>query len=205
MLSVLSSNMKLADLLTALQATNPASVKQYQEGALTYLLLHHQHLIRGLLLPQLTDLEKGGPDTASHILVAVRCCINSREPGQLLPELALLLLPWTNHHTHNIRVFAQLGMCALQEVHPLDSWPAWQQGLRAGGVVALRSLQHFYDTNADFCRFRRSMGSGMLSWSAASVVTPAGIFCSSLACGAGEVCLEDRIPLVCQTGCHLCW
>jgi hypothetical protein len=116
-------------------------VKQYQEGILTYLLWKHQHLIQELLLPQLLDLSKGGAATASHLLIAVQACLHSSQQEQLLPLLALHLLPWTNHHTHNIRTFGQLGFCALLEAKPLDSWPAWQQGLGQGGIGMVQALR----------------------------------------------------------------
>lgn len=163
-----------------LLAVNPPSVKQYQEAALTYLLVKQQHLIEQQLFPQLVDVEKGGPATASHILVAVQAALHSNHQEKLLPQLVQLLLPWTNHHTHNIRVFAQLGLCTLLEARPLASWPAWCEGLGAGGMFLVSHLQRFYDSNADFLRFRKSMGAGVMSWSPANVVTPEGIFCSSL-------------------------
>lgn len=175
-----------ADLLAALECFNPPSVKQYQEASLTYLLLKHQHLIPQLLLPHLTDLEKGGPATASHILSAVQACLHSSQQEQLLPQLVNLLLPWTNHHTHNIRTFAQLGLCAVLEARPLDTWPAWQQGLGEGGVELLRALQRFFNGNTDFQRFRRNIGAGMLHWQPDAAVTPAGIFCSSLSLAGGD-------------------
>jgi hypothetical protein len=130
-----------SELLCALEATNPPSVKQYQEGILTYLLWKHQHLITELLLPQLLDLSKGGAATASHVLITVQACLHSSHQEQLMPLLALHLLPWTNHHTHNIRTFAQLGFCALLEAQPLDSWPAWQQGLGQGGIGMVQALR----------------------------------------------------------------
>jgi hypothetical protein len=99
---------------------------------------------------------------------------------QLLPQVVQHLLPWTNHHTHNMRTFAQLGLCAIFEARPLDSWPAWEQGLGTGGVEMLRALQRFFDGNTDFQRFRGSVGSGMLNWVPGRAVTPAGIFCQSL-------------------------
>jgi len=169
-----------ADIMTCLLTVNPPSVKQYQEASATYLLLKHTRLIDQLLLPELMDLEKGGPATASHILMAVQSALHSGQQEQLMPQVLLLLLPWTNHHTHNIRVFAQLGVCALLEAQPLDSWPGWQAGLGAGGVEMVRSLQRFYCDNADFQRFRRAMGAGMLAWLPEDVATPAGIFCRSL-------------------------
>jgi hypothetical protein len=165
-------------------------VKQYQEASLTYLLLKHQHLIQELLLPQLLDLEKGGPATASHMLSAVQACVNSTQQEQLLPQLVELLLPWTNHHTHNIRTFAQLGLCAVLDAQPLDSWPAWEQGLGQGGVAMVQAVQRFFNGNTDFQRFRNSIGAGMLSWNPDTVVTPAGIFCTSLSL-AGEWCMPQ--------------
>lgn len=172
--------MLCADLLAALETVNPPSVKQYQEASLTYLLLQHQHLIQELLLPQLLDLEKGSPATASHILAAVQACLHSKQQEQLLPQLVNLLVPWTNHHTHNIRTFAQLGLCAVLDAKPLDTWPGWQKGLGEGGVAIVQALQRFFVQNLDFQRFRKNIGAGMLHWQPDSVVSPAGIFCSSL-------------------------
>jgi hypothetical protein len=37
----------------------------------------------------------------------------AEQQHEMLPQLLKLLLPWTNHHTHHIRTFAQLGFCAL--------------------------------------------------------------------------------------------
>lgn len=143
------------------------------------------------MLPELLDLERGGPDTPSHILIAVQACLHSNQQEKLLPQLLQLLLPWTNHHTHIVRVFAQLGCCALFETRPLDSWPAWQQGLGAGGVEMARSLQRFYTSNTDFLRFRRSLG--VTSWEPADVTTTAGIFCKSLSLtGNGTDCVHSN-------------
>ena len=115
----------------------------------------------------------------------MQASLHSNLQEQLLPLVVQHLLPWTNHHTHNMRTFAQLGLCAIFEARPLDSWPAWEQGLGAGGVEMLKALQRFFDGNTDFQRFRRSVGSGMLNWVPGRAVTPAGIFCHSLSLAGG--------------------
>lgn len=104
-----------AELLPLLGVNQPPSIKQYQEAIVAHLLLQHPPLFEELLLPQLMSVEKGGPATGSHILVAVQVALHTEPQKQLvvLPRLIKLLLPWTNHHTHNIRIFAQLGFCAL--------------------------------------------------------------------------------------------
>jgi hypothetical protein len=80
-----------------------------------HLALQHPPLLQKLLLPQITSVEKGGAATGSHILIAVQVALHSPAEQQhgMLPQLLKLLLPWTNHHTHHIRTFAQVGFCAL--------------------------------------------------------------------------------------------
>jgi hypothetical protein len=105
----------LAELLSQLSVNQPPSIKQYQEAIVAHLALQHPSLLQELLLPQITSVEKGGAATGSHILIAVQVALHSpaEQQHELLPQLLKLLLPWTNHHTHHIRTFAQLGFCAL--------------------------------------------------------------------------------------------
>jgi hypothetical protein len=104
-----------AELLVQLSVNQPPSIKQYQEAIVAHLTLQHPAFLQELLLPQITSVEKGGAATGSHILIAVQVSLHSPPEQQLavLPQLLKLLLPWTNHHTHHIRTFAQLGFCAL--------------------------------------------------------------------------------------------
>lgn len=105
----------LAELLVQLSVNQPPSIKQYQEAIVAHLALQHPTFLQELLLPQISSVEKGGAATGSHILIAVQVALHSPQEQQLalLPQLLRLLLPWTNHHTHHIRTFAQLGFCAL--------------------------------------------------------------------------------------------
>jgi hypothetical protein len=104
-----------AELLSQLSVNQPPSIKQYQEAIVAHLALQHPSLLQELLLPQITSVEKGGAATGSHILIAVQVVLHSPPEQQLgmLQQLLKLLLPWTNHHSHHIRTFAQLGFCAL--------------------------------------------------------------------------------------------
>jgi hypothetical protein len=104
-----------AELLLQLSVNQPPSIKQYQEAIVAHLSLQHPNFLQELLLPQITSVEKGSAATGSHILIAVQVALHSPPEQQLavLPQLLKLLLPWTNHHTHHIRTFAQLGFCAL--------------------------------------------------------------------------------------------
>lgn len=138
---------------------SPPSIKQYQEAIVAYLLLQHAGLLEELLLPQLASVEKGNTATGSQILIAVQVALNSPPEAQAhsLPVLVKQLLPWTNHHTHNIRTFAQLGFCAIMDAKPLDTWGGWREGLGPGGAEVLGELLRFMHDNMDFQRFRRAM------------------------------------------------
>jgi hypothetical protein len=173
-------------VLAALEVPNPASLKQYQEVTAAFLMLAHPGLLEQCLLPLLQQLGKGGVSTPSHILIATQAVLFSSEERQqqLVPRLACLLVPWTNHHTNNIRVFAQLGLCALLEAKPLATWPAWQSSVGPGGIGVLASLQAFYDSNSEFLRFSKSVAS-MRNFRPQLVTSPRGIFTPSLMASPG--------------------
>ncbi|KAF8072749.1 TARBP1 [Scenedesmus sp. PABB004] len=184
----------VADLVAALGDNNPPSLKQYQEAVLASLLLAHPGLLEAHVLPALASVERGSAATASELLIAVQVALHSPPATQaaLLPRVASLLLPWTNHHTHSIRTFAQLGFIALAEAAPMGAgpgaWPGWDAGLGPGGAAVLGELLRFTRDNADFQRFRRAMGAGIAAWSPAGLTAPRRIFSTSLhLAGAEEV------------------
>lgn len=145
--------------MAQLSVNNPPSIKQYQEAIVAHLLLQHKGLLEELLLPQFASVEKGNTATGSHILIAVQVALHSQPQVQtrVLPVLVKQLLPWTNHHTHNIRTFAQLGFCAIMDIKPLSVWSGWREGLGPGGADVLGELLRFMHDNTDFQRFRRAM------------------------------------------------
>eukprot|EP00879_Flechtneria_rotunda_P026391 GHRR01028136.1.p1 GENE.GHRR01028136.1~~GHRR01028136.1.p1 ORF type:complete len:325 (+),score=76.36 GHRR01028136.1:725-1699(+) len=202
----------LQELLPILAVNNPPSIKQYQEAIVAHLLLSHTTLIPELLLPHLVSLENGNPAKGSHILIAMQTALHAQPEQQavLLPQVLKLLLPWTNHHTHNIRTFAQLGLCCILDAKPLDSWPGWREGLGPGGIDIVGHVQRFMVENVDFQRFRRAMGQGILSWSATDVTSPRRIFSTALhLAGANVSDIRSMriwcalIPLHCYTYCVL--
>ncbi|KAF6260973.1 hypothetical protein COO60DRAFT_830876 [Scenedesmus sp. NREL 46B-D3] len=176
------------ELLAQLSVNQPPSIKQYQEAIVAHLALRHPALLQELLLPQIASVEKGGAATGSHILIAVQVALHSPPEQQLgaLPQLLRLLLPWTNHHSHHIRTFAQLGFCALLDAKPLAEWPGWESALGPGGVAVAGEVARFMQTNSDFQRFRRSMGSGILGWSPRGITAPRRIFSCCLYLAGAE-------------------
>ncbi|WIA08744.1 hypothetical protein OEZ85_008167 [Tetradesmus obliquus] len=176
------------ELLVQLSVNQPPSIKQYQEAIVAHLALQHPTFLQELLLPQISSVEKGGAATGSHILIAVQVALHSPQEQQLalLPQLLRRLLPWTNHHTHHIRTFAQLGFCALLDAKPLREWQGWEAGLGPGGVAVAGEVARFMVDNVEFQRFRRAMGSGMLGWSPAGITSPRRIFSCCLYLAGAE-------------------
>eukprot|EP00775_Hariotina_reticulata_P006297 gene6297-6532_t len=195
----------LADMLEQLTLNNPPSVKQYHEAIVATLLLSHPCLLEQQLIPLLVNVEKGNAYIGSLILVAVQTALHLPPEKQLtlLPQMLKLLLPWTNHHNHNVRTFAQLGYAALLDQYPLQEWPGWQQGLGVGGCEVAAQVLRFMLENVEFQRFRKAMGAGILAWSPEDATNPRRIFsCTVHLAGPEEVpvtfegvpeCLMDRL------------
>lgn len=169
-------------MLGQLALNNPPSVKQFHEAIAATLLLRHTGLLQQHLLPLLVDLTKSSPFTGSLMLVAVQTALHSPAAArdELLPALLKLLLPWCNIHNHNVRTFAQLGVSALLDAAPLDTWPRWREALGQGGADVAAHMVRFLAENADFQRFKRGIGEGMAGWSPVDVTHPRRIFSSQL-------------------------
>jgi hypothetical protein len=94
----------VSDMLEQLMLNNPPSVKQYHEAIVATLLLSHPCLLEQQLIPLLVNVEKGNAYVGSLILVAVQTALHVTPDRQpiVLPRMLKLLLPWTNHHNHNV-------------------------------------------------------------------------------------------------------
>ena len=103
-------------MLRELELNNPPSIKQYHEAITATLLLNHPDLLEAQLLPLLECVAKGNATTGSYILVAVQVALHFPPERQavVLPRLLKLLLPWTNHHNHNVRAACCGGWHAAQ-------------------------------------------------------------------------------------------
>ncbi|BDA44330.1 Uncharacterized tRNA/rRNA methyltransferase YfiF at C-terminar half [Coccomyxa sp. Obi] len=156
---------------SSLQVDNNASVRQYQEAILVGLLLKHPELVEEYLLPVLSTYEHRGEGLASAVLMSAQVVLHAPKAvqGRLLLPVLTALLPWTLHHHHSLRTFAQL---VVQEL--LERFPAGC-GLPANAQLA--AVQRFLAVNADLKRLRRSIGAGIAAFDPETASSPKGVFC----------------------------
>jgi len=130
-------------MLEQLALNNPPSVKQYHEAIAATLLLSHPDLLEQQLLPHLVKVDKGSAYTGSLILVAVQAVLHLPASRQLtlLPKLLKLLLPWTNHHNHNVSTSHLFGTRNQRLFTALCPWSMFSGCTTADSLRVLLYLQ----------------------------------------------------------------
>ena len=174
-----SSAEVLDQIMDALDVSNAANVKQYQEIIALQMILKQPELLESALLPRVSDYSQQRYEAvpclmtiatvAAVFAVQVQGTGTEDEHRKLVRRVLSAILPWAGSFVHGNRTFAQLVVWRFGELYP---WLAIEDPSYA-------AFYKFFSMNVDLQRLRTAMGvdEGIDKFNLERATSPQGVLC----------------------------